>query len=175
MKRFFGHIKTVCSHRHMVLRHCIKAGIFWQGLTHDLSKFSPTEFWVSVKNYQGYRSPCAKEREEKGHSLAWMHHKGRNKHHFEYWTDFSAKEHRTVPVEMPPKYLAEMFCDRLAASKVYKGESYTDTSAKEYFLSEKPTIMMHPKTMEALEGLFAILEKDGEEAAFEAIRRMLKK
>ena len=78
-------------------------------------------------------------------------------------------------MEMPPKYLAEMFCDRLAASKVYKGESYTNASAKEYFLSEKNTIMMHPKTMEALEGLFAILEKDGEEAAFEAVRRMLKK
>ncbi|MDE6031823.1 MAG: catalase, partial [Oscillospiraceae bacterium] len=121
MKNFIGHFRTITRHRHKVIAHCAKAGIFWQGLLHDLSKYSPTEFWQGVKYYQGTRSPNEGEREAYGYSLAWMHHKGRNKHHFEYWTDYYPPTKTVQPVKMPLRYVAEMFCDRVAASKVYMG------------------------------------------------------
>ena len=84
---FWGHLSTITRHRHAVIRHCRKAGIFWQGLRHDLSKYSPTEFWQGVRYYEdGKRSPNEAEREAYGYSLAWMHHRGHNRHHFEYWS-----------------------------------------------------------------------------------------
>lgn len=89
MNKLFGHLKTVTTHRRLVRRLCFKCGLIRQGLTHDLSKLSAAEFWRGVKYYQGNRSPQTKERELFGYSAAWLHHKGRNKHHYEYWTDFA--------------------------------------------------------------------------------------
>ena len=126
--------------------NCFRAGIPWQGLFHDLSKYSPSEFWVGARYYQGYRSPNARERELYGYSKAWMHHKGRNRHHFEYWTDFNPKQDKVVPVKMPIRYVKEMFCDRLAASKVYKGRDYTDRSSLEYFQKSRESRLIHPET-----------------------------
>ena len=100
---FWGHLKTVSHHRWLVCKGCFRVGLYRQGLTHDLSKFSPTEFRQGIKYYQGYRSPNAAEREQKGYSEAWMHHKGRNRHHYEYWTDLSPTTKRYEPVPMPRK------------------------------------------------------------------------
>ena len=110
------HFKTITRHRHGVIKNCYKAGILWQGLRHDLSKYSPEEFLKGCKYYQGTRSPHEAEREEYGFSYGWMHHKGRNKHHFEYWTDYDLRTKLMTPVKMPLKYVKEMFCDRVAAS-----------------------------------------------------------
>ena len=83
------HFVTITKHRHLVIKHCFKAGVFWQGLRHDLSKYSFTEFIPGMKYYAGTHSPNETERAKFGYSLAWIHHKGRNKHHFEYWTDYN--------------------------------------------------------------------------------------
>ena len=108
MNKFWGHLKTITHHRHLVMRGCFRMGLIWQGLTHDLSKYSPTEFFAGVRYYQGNRSPNTAEREANGYSLAWMHHKGRNRHHFEYWTDLSPETRTYEPVDMPVKYLCEI-------------------------------------------------------------------
>lgn len=134
---FCGHLSTVARHRRMVMRHCIKAGIPWRGLVHDLSKYSPTEFIPGVLYFQGSRSPNEREREVSGYSAAWMHHKGRNKHHFEYWTDYSTVTKKLEPVEMPDIFIFEMFCDRVAASKIYNKDSYDDSMPLAYFLRAK--------------------------------------
>ena len=108
------HFCTITRHRLLVCKHCFKIGLYWQGLTHDLSKYSPEEFWTGVRYYQGDRSPNAAEREAIGFSKAWLHHKGRNKHHFEYWIDVSLnKEEGLVGNKMPVNYVAEMLCDRI--------------------------------------------------------------
>ena len=70
------HFKTITRHRWIVRRLCFKVGLYWQGLTHDLSKYSPTEFRVGAKYCTGTRSPNAVERELFGYSEAWMHHRG---------------------------------------------------------------------------------------------------
>ena len=99
--KWLSHLRTVQHHRFLVLRHCWRVGLYWQGLTHDLSKFSPVEFSAGAKYYQGNRSPNEIERREKGYSAAWLHHKGRNKHHLEYWIDYAADGSGMCGMKMP--------------------------------------------------------------------------
>ena len=56
MNKFWGHLKTITHHRHLVMRGCFRMGLIWQGLTHDLSKYSPTEFFAGVRYFQGGRA-----------------------------------------------------------------------------------------------------------------------
>lgn len=175
IKNFFGHLKTVTSHRHMVMIHCFKAGIIKRGLLHDLSKFSPTEFISGVIYYQGNRSPNEEEREVNGYSKAWMHHKGRNKHHFEYWTDYSIKTGTLDPVKMPDEYIFEMFCDRVAASKIYKKDEYNNKCPLEYFLRAKQRRCIESQTARKLEFLLRMLADKGEDYTFKFIRKQVRK
>lgn len=165
---------TITKHRHMVIRHCFRAGIGFQGLFHDLSKYSLSEFIVGAKYYQGDRSPNEGEREDYGYSKAWMHHKGRNRHHFEYWMDYDPKTKKLSPVLMPRRYVVEMFCDRVAAGKIYKGEAYNDNSPLEYFNSGKKrrieNNIIHKKTSAQLEHLLKMLAECGEERTFRYLR-----
>ena len=175
MNRFFGHLKTVAHHRRLVRRGCFRVGLYWQGLTHDLSKYSPAEFWTGVRYYQGTRSPNAAEREDKGYSEAWMHHKGRNRHHFEYWTDLDLQTRTYAPVEMPRRYLAEMVMDRIAACKTYQGSAYTDASPIHYLELAQEAREVHPKTMAQLTFLLSMLRDRGEKETFRFIREVVLK
>jgi hypothetical protein len=178
LKGAIGHFKTITKHKFLVMKGCFHVGLYRQGLLHDMSKFSPTEFLVGCKYFQGTRSPNNAEREEYGYSKAWLHHKGRNKHHFEYWTDYSLTQN-TVPmagVKMPRKYVVEMLMDRIAASKVYNGDTYTDQEPLRYFLKGKNHYLMHKDTQRELEGLLRILDQKGERALYWYVRnRYLKK
>ena len=133
MMKAWQHFKTITTHKMWVMRYCFKIGLYWQGLTHDLSKYSPTEFLVGMKYYQGDRSPNNAEREDTGMSKSWMHHKGRNKHHFEYWIDYGINCGTIIKgVPMPRRYVAEMIMDRISASRVYLGDAYTDQAPYQY-------------------------------------------
>ena len=172
-----GHFKTITKHRIEVMKNCFAVGLYWQGLTHDLSKYSPIEFIEGCKYYQGYRSPNNAEREAKGYSDSWMHHKGRNRHHYEYWIDYSAEASEKdngrggmVPVEMPKKYLVEMLMDRIAACKTYNGDKYTEESPLDYYERSMDFIMMHPNTKRQLHALLKIYAKYGEKRTFKFIK-----
>lgn len=168
-----GHTKTILQHKKEVFINCCKSGLVIQGITHDLSKFSPSEFIVGVTHYQGNRSPNEGEREDYGYSKAWMHHKGRNKHHFEYWTDYNSETRELTPVRMPKRYVVEMFCDRVAASKVYLGDNYNDSAPLNYFLKGKKKRNIHWQTAEEIERLLRMLEEKGEDETFKYIRRAI--
>ena len=172
----WNHFSTITRHRNLVRKHCFQIGLYWQGLTHDLSKYSPEEFWTGVRYYQGNRSPNAAERETVGYSRAWLHHKGRNKHHYEYCIDISNhKEEGLVGNKMPLRYVAEMVCDRIAACEVYKGKAYTSAAPLEYYEYTKNYITIHPRTRALLEKLLHMLKDQGEEATFAYLRKLLKK
>lgn len=176
MGKTWSHFKTISYHKLLVARGCFKVGLYRQGILHDLSKYSPAEFIVGARYYQGTRSPNNAEREKKGYSEAWMHHKGRNRHHFEYWTDYSNdpdKRGCVVPVPMPDRYIAEMIMDRIAASKVYKGKDYTDAAPLEYYLQGRANKLIHPKTARKLEKMLRLLADEGEEKTFARIRHEL--
>ncbi len=169
------HLKTITHHKWLVLRGCFAVGLYRQGLCHDLSKYSPIEFWTGAKYFQGDRSPNGAERQEKGFSEAWMHHKGRNKHHYEYWTDMSPDTHRYESVPMPRKYLVEMVMDRIAASKTYQGSAYTDASALLYLEGSHERLLLHPKTKQELTYILTMLRDQGEQETFRYIKESVLK
>lgn len=171
------HFKTITYHKILVAKGCFKIGLYAQGLLHDLSKYSPSEFWVGVRYYQGNRSPNDAEREAIGYSSAWMHHKGRNKHHYEYWIDYSkkAKPGEMIPVAMPDRYIAEMLMDRIAACRVYKGKDYTDSAAYEYFKKGKNPNTMHEYTIAMLDKYLSMLATEGEVVTYKCIKEDLVK
>ena len=167
----FKHLKTIVHHRHLVMKVCFKIGIFWQGLFHDMSKFSFVEFFEGAKYFEGFRSPTEKARLTNGYSKAWIHHKGRNKHHFEYWTDINPTTRAYEPVPMPVRYVKEMFADRIAASKTYLKDKYTDNSPLEYFISHYPIDKMHKKTADLIESWLKMLSEKGEKETFKYIKK----
>ena len=169
------HFKTITHHRLVVMIGCFRVGLIWQGLTHDLSKYSPTEFRNGARFYQGTRSPNSAEREHKGYSEAWMHHKGRNRHHYEYWTDMSRATRNYESVAMPRKYLVEMVMDRRAACKIYQRGAYTDASALNYFLASRERELMHPDTRQQLEYILTMLRDQGEKVTFRFLRNCVLK
>ncbi|MGM9970263.1 MAG: DUF5662 family protein [Anaeroplasma sp.] len=168
------HFITITKHRHKVIKYCFKAGLYRQGLAHDLSKYGLTEFINGAKFYQGTRSPHHQERIEKGHSDAWMHHKGRNKHHVEYWIDFNLELNKYSSVDMPNKYLAESICDRISASKNYQKKNFVPQMVLDYFLSEGYKIPMHDNTRKRMEYLLKYYVKYGEKAIFLFMKKYMR-
>lgn len=165
------HFCTITKHKILVMKECFRVGLYRQGILHDLSKYSWTEFRVGCRYYQGNRSPNNAEREDRGYSSAWLHHKGRNKHHYEYWLDYSMDgSGRITGMKMPVKYVVEMFLDRIAASKVYKGRDYRDSDPLEYYRSGKADGLIHPETRDLLEKLLCMLAEEGEEKTYSYIR-----
>ncbi len=180
MGKFWKHFSTITKHRWAVRKGCFKVGLIWQGLTHDLSKYQPSEFFVGVKYFQGTRSPNNAEREDKGYSSAWLHHKGRNKHHYEYWIDYSSHgkkdgESVMVPVPMPDRYIAEMIMDRIAACKIYKGKNYKDSDPLEYYLQGTQDAPLHDYTRTTLLKYLEMLANEGEEKTYAEIKKNLVK
>ena len=153
------HFLTITHHKLLVMEGCFRVGLYRQGLLHDLSKYTWSEFKTGVNYYQGTRSPNAAEKEEKGYSPAWLHHKGRNRHHFEYWIDYGQEPGSAMQgMKMPVKYVVEMFCDRVAACKTYYKENYNDSMPFEYFNKNRKHYMMHPETMELLGKMLIMLK-----------------
>lgn len=169
--KLIGHLITITRHRNTVIRLCRKVGIGWQGLGHDLSKYGITELRTGAKYYTGDRSPNSAERAEKGYSEAWLHHKGRNKHHFEYWYDYSEKDKKYMPVPMPMRYLLESFCDRIAASKIYLKDKYVDSFPLQYFNEKGDALLMHPESADKMRSWLTLLAEKGEKEAFSVIKK----
>lgn len=154
------------------MKACFRVGLYKQGLLHDLSKYTPCEFLVGVKYFRGDISPNNVERQKKGYSSAWLHHKGRNKHHLEYWLDYGFEPGKPIiGMRMPDKYVVEMFIDRMSASKNYMKETYTDRSALEYYEKGKDRTILHPEVRELLERLLHMLAEQGEDYTLDYIRR----
>lgn len=171
------HFITITHHKILVMQGCFRIGLYKQGLLHDMSKYSPTEFLVGCRYYKGYMSPNNAERADRGYSSAWLHHKGRNKHHLEYWIDYAVsngddKAHTKMEgMKMPIKYVCEMFIDRVSASKNYQKEKYTDKSALEYYEKSVDHYMIHPDTKAMLEYLLVMLSVKGEEYTYSYIKK----
>jgi len=172
-QKFIGHARTVHKHRAMVRKLCFKCGLYWQGLTHDLSKYHPVEFWNGVKYYTGTASPHHGERKDKGYSDACVHHHNRNKHHVEYWQDINPNTGVSVPIEMPEKYLKEMICDRVAASMTYLGDKYYSAAPLEYYESHKYENRWHHMTQEKVEYYLDKIARHGFEKIMRDIDQMI--
>jgi len=143
LRNMVKHFVKICKHKFWVGYYCFKLGIPIQGILHDLSKFHPVEFFESVKYYQGGSSPIDACKKAKGYSNAWMHHKGRNKHHYEYWVD--SYDDGGKPLVMPYRYAKELICDYLGAGRAYYGKEFTYLKEYEWWQKKKAKpLAMHP-------------------------------
>ena len=170
----FKHLKVISKHKWAVMKGCFRVGLYKQGLLHDLSKYGPAEFWIGARYFQGTRSPNVAEREEKGYSSAWLHHKGRNKHHYEYWVEFSGKK-GLILAKIPTRYVVEAFIDRVAASKIYRKEKYVDSDPLNYYLNGNPGKFIHEESRALLESLLYMLAEKGEKETFSYIKHTVLK
>ena len=173
LSNIYHHFITITKHRHIVMKLCFRCGLYYQGLVHDLSKYSFTEFYLGAKYYLGYKSPIGNERKQNGYSKIFLHHKGRNKHHFEYWYDPYSDGRR---IEMPLKYIVESICDRIAASKIYLKDDYNDEAALNYFYKDKwVSDYMLPKERSYFENYLIYLKENGETALLIKMKEDLQK
>ncbi len=189
MNKYWQHFKTITKHRHKVMKLCFKIGLYKQGLLHDLSKYSSIEFFTSAKYYQGTSSPIDAEKKDKGYSFAWLHHRGHNPHHWEYWVDnFEPKPIQTTgefipsipskyskrqtihytkyisipePIEIPYNYLIEMICNMIAAGQTYLGDKWNKESPLEFYNKNKERMLLHDETRKQLEFLLEDMAKFG--------------
>ena len=172
--RPLAHFLTITRHRHMVISFCWKSGLFWQGLRHDLSKYLPIEFVSGARYFQGTRSPNDLERRSEGYSKAWLHHKGHNKHHVEYWTDYPQGGGRYGSIDMPLRYIVESVCDRLAACHIYLGDEIQQDSAYRYYLQS----LDHIPVSEARDRWFRYFLEDsgvnGEDHCFNLMKETIR-
>lgn len=177
MGRITGHLRTINRHKWYVMKLCFRAGMYSQGLLHDMSKYYPVELIPSIKYYQGgKRSPLAAEKEEKGFSEGWLHHKGRNRHHFEYWIDYCIPpDMKLVGHKMPKRYVAEMVIDRIAASKNYMKENYTDVEPLLYWERGLRYYVIHDEAKFLAQFLLEMLRDEGEEKTLRYIKKNIMK
>ncbi|MCI5945121.1 MAG: DUF5662 family protein [Eubacterium sp.] len=174
---FFGHLRTINHHKMLVTKTCFRVGLYRQGILHDLSKYHPVEFIPGGIYYQGTRSPISREKELNGYSKGWLHHKGRNPHHFEYWIDYtpSSQGVKLVGMKMPKKYVAEMVIDRICASKNYQKEKYNDSSALVYYMNGRGAMLVDEETDFLAIYLLTILSEKGEEYLLRYMKKVLLK
>lgn len=166
--KLLGHIKLVLRHKKYVFIAMKDCGHPIQGMLHDLSKFSLAELIESVKYFQGDRSPIEAAKEEKGYSSAWFHHRGRNKHHSQYWVDISFGEIR--PCKIPWKYLVEHICDTIGAGKAYMGNKWTNSVPIDYWNSKDSKSYYHNDTRSILEYVYLLIKEYGWEDTAELIK-----
>lgn len=158
LKNIVGHFMVITKHKWVVFKLCCKVGQPWRGLVHDLSKYSPTEFWEGVKYFNGKHSPITDAKKDKGYSQAWLHHKGRNKHHTDYWVDLSAPDKTPI---IPYQYVAEMLCDKLAAGMVYKGKDWTKEYELDYWLNERDKTLVNDQVEALITEFLTQVSKEG--------------
>lgn len=157
MMQYLKHFLTITKHKYYVGVECFKRGMYWQGLVHDLSKYSFVEFFTSARYFQGGKSsPIMAEKRERGYSIAWLNHKAKNKHHWIYWLD--RKDGVEIAVPMPEKYIQEMLCDYIGAGKAYsKGKWSPSEPLKYYNEVDSKKMILHPGTRERFEELLNTL------------------
>ena len=166
MKNFWKHIQTIIIHRHFVGKMCFKMGIPWRGVVHDLSKFSITELKIA-KYYDGTRSPHAACRDLMGYSPSWMHHYHKNKHHYQYFLDIESFPDKVMAAKMPYKYVIEMLCDFVGASKAYNRHKpeWHETEVWDYWMKAcKGQRLMHKDSEYLIEKLLWNYAEMGEKA-----------
>ena len=139
-KKAFKHFKKITKHKLLVCKYCFKFHLYKRGLLHDNSKYNIKEFYENIKYYNDNKSPIQICREQNGFSKAWLHHKGRNPHHWEYWVDLSTNP-LTLPI-IPYEYQIEMLCDFIAAGQTYN-KNWSPKDEYRWWIDNRDKIIMN--------------------------------
>lgn len=149
-KARLAYLKYVLRHKWYAFLECCKYRLYWRGVTHDLSKFYPSEWGAYTRSF--YNEDGSKKHLAKGEkpalefALAWLHHQKRNNHHWEYWVLVRpGSDDKLMP--MSDRARKEMVADWRAASRAITGSDNT----RHWFMSHKDTIELHTETREWVE------------------------
>ena len=147
LKTYLTYLRYILQHKWYVFIECVKTGQPWHGITHDLSKFLPSEFFPYAEKF--FSGDYAYKYFEviDNFNIAWLYHQKRNKHHWNYWVDSCG---RALP--MPRKYVMQMLADWRAM-----GRQHGDTAA-EFYEKNLEKIKLHPITRETVERILKVMK-----------------
>jgi len=149
---YWKYFLYVVQHKWNVFLECCKMMQPLHGLTHDLSKFLPSEFipyskfFFETNRMEGYKQS---DESNSNFQKGWCLHQKRNKHHWNYWVSVTRKN-EIVPIPMPKKYVKQMIADWNGMSRKFGGET------KDYYIKNKESMILHPDTIEIIEYILKI-------------------
>jgi len=149
---YWQYFKYVVEHKWNVGIECLKMGLYWHAITHDLSKFLPSEFIPYAKFFKGtgrYKTYKKSDEGNQDFQKGWCHHQKRNKHHWNYWVSVTRKE-EVIPIPMPEKYIKQMIADWNGMARKFDGLS------KDYYNDNKKEMILHEDTVDILESILKI-------------------
>lgn len=148
MRHHWTYLKWLLRHKWLVFKYCRESGIWWRGITHDLSKFRPSEWFPYVDyivRHDGL-NPQKNVSYKVSHSflLAFHHHCRRNDHHWQYWAFFDSHG-RPGNLEMALDSMEEMVADWRAMSE-QKGDDVWL-----WYQRNRMKMSLHPLTRQKLD------------------------
>ena len=149
--------KTHLEYLHYVLRHkyyvflwACKLGVGWRGITHDLSKFRPCEWFPYARYFYG--NGCKLEATYQAFLFAvHLHHK-KNDHHHQWWVLPGDGPNLKV-WRMSEPAVRELLADWLGVASVL------GTNAWEWYLKNGHRLMFHSDTKRIVESNLYLLSK----------------
>lgn len=150
MNKYWQYFKYILEHKKNVGIECIKMLMPIHAITHDLSKFLPSEFIPYARYF--FDTNKAKKydkgtEEHKDFQLGWCHHQNRNKHHWNYWVSVTRKSNAQHPIPMPHRYIEQMVADWRGMSRKFGG------TWQEYYEKNKDEMILAPETVEHIKRL----------------------
>jgi hypothetical protein len=153
MRKHLRYFWYVLRHKWFVFLACCRYGIIWRGITHDLSKFLPSEWTPYVDNFFG-KKPPSKET-TRAFDMAWLHHQHRNAHHWQYY--LLRHEDGTVEaLEMSPADTFEMVADWVGAGRAITGK----VDVWSWYKKNTKNMHLHPTTRKAVETMLKSLGRE---------------
>jgi len=162
MMKHLLYLSYVIRHKWFVMLACWSEGLYWQGITHDLSKFSPSEWFAYAEYFYGNLIPRSelagdfrytyiktKEWHQDRFDLAWLSHQHQNNHHWQNWI-LREDDGETKALPMSPKARLEMVCDWRGAGRAQgHGNQWSQTLG--WYSTNQHRIILHPDTREWVE------------------------
>lgn len=159
IRRHYQYAKYVLKHKLFVMLECFKRKMYWQGITHDLSKFLPSEWFPyarhfynadgtkkTVRDGTGYYKPT--DTGDKAFDMAWFLHQKRNRHHWQWWV--LPEDGGGVKVlPMGFKYAKEMWCDWISAGRAQGVEDWYNP--KRWYEKNRGKMQLCPATRSLVE------------------------
>lgn len=145
MKRHISYLKYIIRHKWYVFKACVKLGVPFRGITHDLSKFRPCEWFAYAKTFYA-EDGTGRFMWSGDFDFAWLMHQKVNKHHWQYWLLLN-DDGRFTSFEIPEPIVREMVADWSGAGEAIKGES----NPTEWYYENRSKIILHEKTRKLVE------------------------
>ena len=174
MNKALAHFHTITKHKILVMKECFRGGAVPAGA-------APRSFQIQSHRVpggdaditRGPGGPNNAEREDKGYSSAWLHHKGRNKHHYEYWIDYSLDGKHLLAgyADAGPVCGGDVPGTGSLQARSIKAISTKTAIPLSIIPNGKAGELMHPETRALLEKLLHMLADKGEEETYRYIKK----